>query len=144
MTCFLHTGEIESLNSVATLKYLSKTYSFKWIAMIIRSILGAIDMNNSLNRNQKKTKDGQLVFQIKSDRNGKKWTVKPVREDKEYVWREELLELIDLHARLGEVPDIELPIDDTIVSPKCPFSKEEMVKNHQSRMELKQMENLEL
>jgi hypothetical protein len=145
MSCFLHTGCIESLNSMATLKYLSKTYSFSWISMIIRSVLGAIDMNNSLNRKQRKTKkEGKLMFKINCDRSGLKWTVMPVRESKTYKWREELMDLVKLHARLGRVPDIEFPVDSTIKPPKCPFSKDEMVAKHQSRMLLKEMEFLEV
>ena len=143
MSCFLHTGSIESLNSMATLKYLSKTHFFSWVSMIIRSVLGAIDMNNSINREQRKTKKGVPMYKIKSDRGGMKWTVCPIKEMKTYAWRQDLMELIMEHARQGKVPDIEFPIDNSISTPKCPFSKEEIVKNHQSRLQLKEMEPIE-
>ena len=37
---FLHTGGIESVNSMTTLRYMPKSHSYKWPGMIIRSILG--------------------------------------------------------------------------------------------------------
>lgn len=145
MTLFLHTGSIENLNSMTTIKYMPKTYSFSWVSMIIRSVLGAIDMNNSLvDRRQKRKKDGKLMFRINCDRSGKKWSVRPVMESKSYVWRQELVDLVMLHARLGMVPNVEFPVDSTLTPPKCPFSKEDMVAKHQSRMDLKEMEVLEM
>ena len=111
--------------------------------MITRSVLGAIDMNNSVNREQRKTKKGVPMYKIKSDRGSMKWYVCPIKEMKTYAWREDLMELIMEHARQGQVPDIEFPIDDSISTPKYPFSKEEIVKNHQSRLQLKEMEPLE-
>ena len=98
MDCFLHTGAIESLNAMATLKYLRKTFSYSWISMIIRSVLAAIDMNNSVDRGQKMTKTGNPVYKIDCDRNGKKWRIRQVKKDKDYEWREDLLQLVLTHA----------------------------------------------
>ena len=67
----------------------------------------------------------------------------PYQGDEDLSWSEDLMELIMEHARQGQVPDIEFPIDDSISTPKYPFSKEEIVKNHQSRLQLKEMDHLE-
>jgi len=131
---FVHTSDLESLNSLI-LKYCSKTHSYSWLGMLIRTCLAVLDFNNNINRKAKTTEDGRTRYKMKVDRTGTKVTVVEQKESKDYSYQENILELILECLERGVVPTPEYPIDqEAIRKRKHEFQKDELVSNFASRM----------
>ncbi|XP_065070312.1 uncharacterized protein LOC135695242 [Rhopilema esculentum] len=82
---FRHTGMIENFNSML-LKYASKRNAYDYPYFKTRMALAAIDHNIHLNRPLAITKDGKQCFKRKYNKNSRKFTAEPVKEQKSYSY----------------------------------------------------------
>ena len=62
--------------------------------MIIRSALGALDVNFNVGREHAVTGEGKLRWRIKVDRAGKQFTVQPVKQEKCDQWKRDIVDLV--------------------------------------------------
>lgn len=136
MVEFTHTGAIENWNSLHN-KYANKNYQYGYRGMLVRAALSALDHNSNCDREQAKTVDGRLRYDMLRNRYGSKWIVRKVKSQKDHTWREDIAYLVLKSLEIGRVPKIELPVgtekDNIRVDAPRP-SKEEAVRHHQSRM----------
>ena len=90
-------------------KYCGKRYKYTHASMLVRSALTAIDHNNNVLRQQvtirhhisiflnllkARREDGVLRFSLVKQRNATKYTVKKVKAEKDYSWREAIASLV--------------------------------------------------
>jgi hypothetical protein len=91
MTEFQHTGVNENINSLHN-KYLPKSCAFGHQQAIVRACLTAIDHNTNVDRQPARDEDGENRYNIVNSRDGQIWTAKPIKESKNYAWRQEIVD----------------------------------------------------
>lgn len=104
--------------------------------MFVRGALSAIDHNANIDREQKKTASGQLVFDLIKKRHGKKYIIKVVKESKEYSWRDILASWTIECVRTGTRPQVEIPLGEEMDSHAAEIVKPDKasaILHHQSR-----------
>jgi hypothetical protein len=90
----------------------------------MRSIVGALDHNLSKSREQAKTRAGHLRYKtnvsiyclhtwfipcLQRGRSNPKWTARPIYRQKDYSWKDEIIQRALECAAEGRVPDVSLP-----------------------------------
>jgi hypothetical protein len=111
MAEFQHTGTNENINSLHN-KYLPKSCSFGHTQAIVRACLTAIDHNTNVDRQPAKDEDGEDRYNVVNTRDGQIWTAKPIKEPKNTVWRQEIVENVLMAVRRGMPPKGDIPTDE--------------------------------
>jgi hypothetical protein len=102
MTEFQHTGTNESINSLHNV-YLPKSCSFGHAQAIVRACLTAIDHNNNVDRQQAKDEDGEDRYNIVNTRDGQIWTAKIIKEPKNTIWRQEIVDqVLEVRCKMSD------------------------------------------
>lgn len=135
LTEFHHTGNLEVFHSLL-LKYAPKRKHFSYRGMVGRTQLAVIDHNINSNRKQATTKSGDQRYQLVFPKTRKTWVVKPVLTPKLYSFVDDMMAgIVECHKKNIQLLKTEIPdmIPENIATVPRPL-KEEVVKNHLSRM----------
>ena len=90
VTGCIHTGELESIHSLYT-KYVPKRKKFSRSGMQARLRLAALDHNSAVGRMQARTASGVLRFKHEYSKSAGCYIVKPIKQSKDWLFREQLL-----------------------------------------------------
>ena len=117
---FRHTGMIENFNSML-MKYASKRNAYDYPYFKTRMALAAIDHNIHLNRPLAITQDGKQCFKRKYNKNSRKFTAEPVKEQKSYSYIPYCLAKIVIERKEKKDTAMErlvrVPNDPKLISP---------------------------
>lgn len=86
----IHTGDLESIHGLYT-KYAPKRNKFSYNGIRARLQLAALDHNTNTDRDLARTKQGRPRFKTQYSKATNSYVLKPIREGKESIFREELL-----------------------------------------------------
>ena len=120
------------------LKYCPKREHFSFNGMVARTQLAAIDHNSNTERKQAVLqtgiKRGKARYKSAYTKGGKKWVVKPIKEEKSYEYVNRLLEDTVNECKSGEKQRISIaPNIPKNIAPSPAPDKETLVKKHKSR-----------
>ena len=132
MTAFCHTGALEVFHSLLT-KYVPKRKHFSFEGMEARTLLAALDHNINIDREQATTTEGKLRYKVVFPKGQKNWVAKPIKEEKNYAYRLNMIDNV-LQAKREGAPVV-IPTRcqrQNIASvPRPP--KEEVIQKHMCR-----------
>jgi len=139
MTSFTHTGINESLNSHHN-KYFTKEIHFGHAQAMVRGAITCIDHNYNVNREQARTKAGELRYNIVNSRDGLVWSAKPIPVDKDESWKGEIMTNVLDAVASGVLPKVEIPTHENYKKQKKKAEKPDKtaaVALHRSRFQSK-------
>ena len=87
----MQTGELESVHSLY-MKYVPKREKFASEGMQARLQVAALDHNCSVNRQQARTKTGQLRYKLEYSKPAGSYVAKPIKEQKDHSFKTEVVE----------------------------------------------------
>ena len=107
-------------------------FIFRWLGMLMRSCLAAIDFNENIHRPQKTSASGEGLFKekvlsvkstvtsfsvtcTKVDRTGRNRTVVPVRMEKNHNWQTTILEQCIEGLRSGQIQSPKVLVDFVLI-----------------------------
>lgn len=136
MTDFTHTGDLESFNALLN-KYCPKRFFYSNSSMLARTACAALDHNSNTDREQAKTSDGDLQYDLIKQRHSKKYYAKPIKEEKNHDWREVIVAMVIQCIETGTRPSVNLPVLDEEESVRVKIKKplkSEAIQAHKSRL----------
>ena len=111
-------------------------YAYSHKSMFIRTALAAMDHNENLDREQKVSGSGYLMWDYIKQRHGKRYYVKPIKVNKDHGWRNTLASLVLSCVRTDSVPTVNIPLGEELPKFRKEINKPEKadaVQKHQSR-----------
>jgi len=106
--------------------------------MICKTALTAIDHNVNCDRLQGKTASGALKFDLVTHRDGAKYFVRPVKEEKDMSWLDSIASVALQALEFKKIPLAELPLGETMKTRKKSATKPDKstaISLHQTRMQ---------
>ncbi|XP_071950042.1 uncharacterized protein [Antedon mediterranea] len=98
---FRGTAELENFHQ-CILMYAAKRFHYSPPMYKVRNLLAALDYTANHQREIKKNKDGTTRYQRLFNKKSKRWTVVPVKEEKDYSYIQKLVEMVVYRRLLDE------------------------------------------